>query len=150
MREDAPQHIYDLREVVNAIGYVAKTGCQWRFLPKDFPSWTTVYQQARRWIDAGVFAQITQDLWVPLRFIGGRNEQPSAVVLDGRTLQSTPASGARAAYDRAKKKGSQIQMAVDTLGQLLALKVTAANDQEHAQVAALSEDYGRSPVVPSR
>ncbi len=141
MREDAPQRIYDLQEIFNAIRSVAKTGCQWRFLPNDFPSWTAVYQQDRRWMDAGVFAQITQDLRVLLRFFEGRNEQSSAVVFDGRTLQSSPESGARAGTDGAKKKkGSQIHIAVDTLGHLLGLKATAGNEQERSQVAALSEE----------
>lgn len=140
MREDAPQRQHDLREVFNALRYLVKTGCQWRFLPNDFPPWTAVYQQARRWLQAGVFEQITHDLRVISRFLEGRSEQPHAVVLDGRTLQSTPESGARAGYDGAKKKkGSKIHMAVDTLGNLLALKVTPASDQERSQV----EELGR-------
>jgi len=139
MREDAPQRDHDLREIFNALRYVVKTGCQWRFLPHDFPPWTAVYQQARRWLQAGVFERITHDLRVIVRFLEDRNDQPSGVVLDARTLQSTPESGTRAGYDGAKKKkGSKIHMAVDTLGNLLALKVTPANEQERAQVDALS------------
>jgi transposase len=139
MREDAPQREYDLRELFNALRYVVKTGCQWRFLPHDFPPWTAVYQQARRWLHAGVFEQITYDLRVIARFLAERNDQPTGVVLDARTLQSTPESGGRAGYDGAKKKkGSKIHMAVDTLGNLLALKVTPANEQDRAQVAELS------------
>ena len=140
MREDAPQREHSLRELFNALRYVVKTGCPWRFLPNDFPPWTAVYQQARRWVDAGVFEQIVHDLRVIARFLADRNDQPSAVILDGRTLQSTPESGGRAGYDGAKKKkGSKIHMAVDTLGNLLALKVTAANEQERAQVAELGK-----------
>ena len=105
-----------------------------------FPPWTAVYQQARRWVDAGVFEQIAHDLRVILRFIEGRNDQPSAIILDGRTLQSTPESGGRAGYDGAKKKkGSKVHMAVDTLGNLLELQVTAVSEQEHTQVAALAK-----------
>lgn len=140
MREDAPQRGHSLRELFNALRYVVKTGCPWRFLPNDFPPWTAVYQQARRWIDGGVFEQIAHDLRVILRFIEGRDDQPSAVILDGRTLQSTPESGGRAGYDGAKKKkGSKVHIAVDTLGNLLALKVTAANEQERAQVSELAK-----------
>src|SRR6266508_2588376 len=62
MREDAPQRDYSLRDVFDAMRYVVKTGCQWDFLPHDFPPWTAVYQQARRWIAAGVFEEITHDL----------------------------------------------------------------------------------------
>ena len=139
MREDAPQRGHSLRELFNALRYVVKTGCPWRFLPNDFPPWTAVYQQARRWIHGGVFEQIAHDLRVILRFIEEREDLPSAVILDGRTLQSTPESGGRAGYDGAKKKkGAKVHMAVDTLGNLLALKVTAANEQERAQVAELA------------
>ena len=74
-----------------------------------------------------------------VRLLDDRNEQPSATILDGRTLQSTPESGPRAGYDGAKKKkGSKVHVAVDTLGNLLALKVTAANEQERQQVADLA------------
>src|SRR5882762_1253521 len=74
-----------------------------------------------------------------LRMVEEREAQPTAAILDGRTLQSTPESGRRAGYDGAKKKkGSKVHVAVDTLGNLLALKVTAANEQERAQVAELA------------
>jgi transposase len=139
MRADAPQRSHDPREVFNAIRYVARTGCQWRMLPHDLPDWTVAYQQARRWFQAGVFEEIAHDLRMILRLVQEREAQPSATILDGRTLQSTPESGGRAGYDGAKKKnGSKVHAAVDTLGNLLALKVTAANEQERAQVAELA------------
>jgi transposase len=139
MREDAPQREHSLRELFNALRYVVKTGCQWRFLPHDFPPWTAVYQQARRWRDAGVFEDIAHDLRELARLLADRKTQPTAVILDGRTLQSTPESGARAGFDGHKKKhGSKIHIAVDTLGHLLAILVTAANEQERQQVAELS------------
>lgn len=141
MREDAPQREYSLRDVFDAVRYVVKTGCQWDFLPHDLPPWTAVYQQARRWIAAGVFEEIAHDLRMILRMVEEREAQPTATILDGRTLQSTPESGARAGYDGAKKKkGSKVHVAVDTLGNLLALKVTAANEQERAQVAELTAE----------
>jgi transposase len=103
------------------------------------PPWTAVYQQARRWLQAGVFEQITHDLRMIVRLVQEREAQPSATVLDGRTLQSTPESGSRAGYDGAKKKkGSKVHAAVDTLGNLLALQVTPADEQERAQVAELA------------
>src|ERR1700722_6568655 len=139
MRDDAPQREYPLRRGFDAVRYVVKTGCQWDFLPHDFPPAAAVYQQARRWIAAGVFEEITHDLRMILRMVSEREAQPSATILDGRTLQSTPESGSRAGYDGAKKKkGSKVHLAVDTLGNLLALKVTAANEQERAQVAELT------------
>jgi transposase len=139
MREDAPQRDHPLRELFNALRYVVKTGCQWRFLPHDFPPWSAVYQQARRWFQAGVFEAIAHDLRVIVRMLDERAEQPSAAIFDARTLQSTPESGARAGYDGAKrKKGSKVHAAVDTLGNLLALTITAGNEQERSQVAALA------------
>jgi len=139
MREDAPQRDYPLRDLFNALRYVVKTGCQWRFLPHDLPPWTAVYQQARRWLQAGVFEQIAHDLRMITRLVAEREAQPSATVLDGRTLQSTPESGGRGGYDgHKKKKGSKVHVAVDTLGNLLALTVTPANEQERAQVADLA------------
>ncbi len=91
-------------------------------------------------MQAGVFEHITHDLRAIVRFINDRNPEPSAAILDGRTLQSTPESGDRAGYDGAKKKkGSKIHTAVDTLGNLLALKTTPANEQERAQVSELAK-----------
>src|SRR5687768_5735806 len=137
MREDAPQREYPLRDVFNAVRYVVKAGCQWDFLPHDFPPASAVYQQARRWIAAGVFEEIAHDLRMILRLADGREAPPTAAILDARTLQSTPESGGRGGYDGAKeKKGSKVHMAVDTLGHLLALMVTPANEQERAEVAA--------------
>jgi transposase len=108
MREDAPQREYALRELFNALRYVVKTGCQWRFLPHDFPPWTAVYQQARRWNDARAFEAAAHDLRQLIRL--------------------------------ATKHGSKVHAAVDSLGNLLALVATPANEQERAQVAALSRE----------
>jgi transposase len=97
------------------------------------------YQQARRWIDAGVFEQAAHDLRIIIRLVCERDDQPSATIFDGRTIQSTPESGGPGGYDGAKEtKGSKMHIAVDTLGNLLALKVTGANEQERAQVADLA------------
>jgi transposase len=86
-----------------------------------------------------VFEAIVHDLRAVLRLAKGRREQPSAAIFDSRTLQSTPESGERAGYDGAKrKKGSKTHIAVDTLGHLLALYVTPANEQDRAQVEELA------------
>jgi transposase len=138
MREDAPQRDYPLREVFNALRWMVRTGAQWRYMPNHFPPWPAVYQQAQRWIKAGAFEAMVHDLRALLRLGEGRPPEPSAVVLDGRTLQSTPESGARASYDGHKrKKGSKLHAVVDTLGHLLALTVTPAGEQERAQVGEL-------------
>ena len=140
MSLDAPQREHDLREVFNALRYVVRGGVPWRMLPNDLPPWYTVYQQTQRWLAAGSFAAIVHDLRVMLRLAQGRNAEPSAAIFDGRTLQSTPESGARAGYDGHKrKKGSKVHMAVDTLGHLLAMHATPANEQERAEVEKLAK-----------
>jgi transposase len=137
---DAAQRQHDLREVFNALRYLVRAGCSWRMLPNDLPPWYTVYQQAQRWLAAGSFEAIVHDLRVILRLAEGRNAEPSAAIFDARTMQSTPESGARAGYDGHKrKKGSKVHMAVDTLGHLLAMHVTPANEQERAQVEELAK-----------
>ena len=140
MTPDAPQRRYELREVFNATRWIVRAGAPWRMLPTNFPPWEAVYQQTMRWIDAGVFVDMTHDLRELLRWSEGRDPEPSAVIFDSTTRQSTPESGARAGYDGYKRKqGSKVHIAVDTLGHLLALHVTPANAQERAQVVILAE-----------
>jgi len=138
MREDAPQREHPLREVFNGLRWIVRSGAEWRLMPHDLPPWHTVYQQARRWVQAGVFEALVHDLRRLLREVEGRAPEPRAAILDSRTLQSSPESGGRAGYDGAKRrKGSKVHLAVDTLGHLLALLVTPADEQDRAQVAAL-------------
>lgn len=140
MKEDAPQREYPLRELFNGLRWFVRAGCPWRMMPNDLPPWTAVQQQTGRWVRAGCFETMAEDLRVLLRLCAGRETAPSAAILDSRTLQSTPESGARAGYDGAKKrKGSKVHAAVDTLGHLLALKVTPANEQDRAQVKELAQ-----------
>ena len=140
MTEEAPQRDHSLREVFNGLRYIVRTGAQWCMMPNDLPPWHTVYQQTRRWIKAGVFEDIVHDLRCLLREIVERPPHPSAAIFDSRTLQSSPESGERAGYDGAKRrKGSKVHIAVDTLGHLLALVVSPANEQDRAQVEKLAE-----------
>lgn len=140
MTEDAPQRDHSLREVFNGLRWIARTGAQWRLMPHDLPPWHTVYQQTQRWLNAGVFEALVHDLRTLLREIADRARQPRATILDSRTLHSTPESGDRAGYDGAKRRrGSKVHSAVDTLGHLLGLLVTPANDQDRAQVADLAQ-----------
>ena len=139
MVEEAPQREYSLRAVFNALRWMVRTGASWRMMPHDFPPWTAVYQQTQRWVKAGVFEALVHDLCTVLRVAQGRKARPTAAILDSRTLQSSPESGHRAGYDGAKRKrGSKVHIAVDTLGHLLALCVTAANEQDRAQVKELA------------
>jgi transposase len=140
MTEDAPQRVHSLREVFNGLRWIVRAGAPWRMIPNDLPPWEMVYQQTQRWIKAGVFEAMVHDLRGLLRLAKGRKEQPTAAIFDSRTLQSSPESGERAGYDGHKRKrGSKTHIAVDTLGHLLALHVTPANEQDRAQVEELAQ-----------
>lgn len=140
MTEDAPQRDYPLREVFNGLRYIVRGGIPWRMMPNDLPPWATVYQQTQRWLKAGVFEAMVHDLRALMRLAEGRQAEPTAAIFDSRTLQSSPESGGHAGYDGAKRrKGSKTHMAVDTLGHLLALLVTPADEQDRAQVGQLAE-----------
>jgi transposase len=138
--EDAGQRVHNLRDVLDALRWMVRGGSPWRYLPKDFPPWQMVYQQTRRWLAAGCFEAIVHDLRAVLRFADGREPEPTAMILDSRTIRSTPESGPRAGYDGYKRRrGSKVHIAVDTLGHLLALHVTPADEQDRAQVEVLCE-----------
>jgi transposase len=140
MSEGAPQRDYPLREVFNGLRWMIRAGAPWRMMANDLPPWWVVYQQSQRWIKAGVFEAMVHDLRAVLRLAKGRQEQPTAAIFDSRTLQSSPESGGRAGYDGAKRrKGSKTHIAVDTLGHLLALYVTPADEQDRAQVQELAQ-----------
>jgi transposase len=129
-----------LREVFNGLRYIVKTGAPWRWMPNDLPPWEIVYQQAQRWLRAGCFEALAEDLRTLLRLAAGRDAQPSAAIIDSRTLRSTPESGSRAGYDGAKrKKGSKLHLAVDTLGHLLALHVTPASADDRAEIGRIAK-----------
>jgi transposase len=145
LREDAPQRTHDLREVLNGLRWIVRTGSAWRYMPHDLPPWEAVYQQTQRWLKAGVFEQMIHDLRVLLRLAKGRAPEPSATILDSRTLRSTPESGPRGGYDGHKnKKGSKVHAAVDTLGHLLALRVSPANEDDRQEVKELCEEIQRA------
>jgi len=140
MTEEAPQREHPLREVFNGLRWIVRAGSSWRMMPHDLPPWDVVYQQTQRWLKAGVFEALVYDLRAVLRIAEGRQEMPTAAIFDSRTMQSTPESGGRSGYDGAKRrKGSKVHLAVDTLGHLLALRVTAADEQDRAQVSELAK-----------
>jgi transposase len=138
--ETAGQRTRLLREAFDGLRYVVRHGIPWRAMPHDLPPWHAVYDQARRWLRAGCFEMLAHDLRAALRLAAGRGEEPSAAILDSRTLRSTPESGARAGWDGHKRtRGSKLHLAVDTLGYLLALSVTPADANDRAAVAELAE-----------
>lgn len=135
----APPRDPSRRELFHGLRWFVRAGCPWRRMPHDLPPWPAVHQQAQRWVRAGCFENTAADLRLLLRSSADRNAPPSAAILDSRTLPSPPASGSRAGDDGAKKrKGSKVHAAVGTLGQLLAVTVTSANESDRAQVNDLA------------
>ncbi|ALS96309.1 hypothetical protein AXO1947_19340 [Xanthomonas oryzae pv. oryzae] len=104
MDPQAPQRKYDLRLMFNALRWMTRAGAPWRLIPNEFAPWQAVYQQTQRWLQAGCFEAMVNDLRSILPVAQGKQGQPSAVILDGRTLQSTCQSGLRAGYDGYKRK----------------------------------------------
>jgi putative transposase len=120
----------DLREVVNAILYVDQNGCAWRALPHDFPPEGTVRDYFHRWRRAGVWDHILDTLRQQVRRQEGKQDEPTAVILDSQSVKGTRTSGLRG-YDAGKQvKGTKRHLLVDTLGLLLCVVVHAANLQD--------------------
>jgi putative transposase len=121
---------HPLRELVNAVFYLVKTGCQWRNLPKDFAPWRTVYHYFRLWKRNGLWNQIHTHLRKHLRLVEGRKPQPSAAIIDSQSVKSTETSDERG-YDAGKKiNGRKRHLLVDTIGLVLQVMVLPANIQD--------------------
>lgn len=118
---------YDRREILNAILYVARTGCQWRLLPHDFPKWKTAYDYFVQWHDANVFEAINDRLRIKVRVRAGRNPEPSAGIIDSQSVKIVANIGF-SGFDGAKKvNGRKRHIVTDTLGLLLEVVVHEAN-----------------------
>jgi len=122
----------DLRAVVNAVFYVLVTGCQWRYLPADYPKWQSVYYYFRRWQQTGLWQQIHDRLRCSVRQKAKRHKHPTAGCLDSQSVKTTSVPGERG-FDNGKKvNGRKRHILVDTLGLLLVVVVHAANISESA------------------
>lgn len=139
--EGSSQRSCRLREVFNGLRDIVKTGAPWRGMPNDLPPWEIVCQEAQRWLRAGCFAALAEDLHTVLRLAAGRPAEPSAAPSStAAPLRSAPESGARAGYDGVRRKtGSKLHMTVDTLGHLPALNVTPASDDDRSQIGGMAE-----------
>ena len=109
MPEACPQRAHPLREVFNGLRYVVKTGAPWRWMPNDLPPWEIVHQQAQRWLRAGCFETLAEDLRIVLRVAAGHAEQPTAAISIAAPC-APRRKAARGGYDGAKrKKGSKLE-----------------------------------------
>ena len=137
---------YDLREVVNAILYLVKTGCQWRMLPGDFPKWTIVYYYFSVWKKNETLEQIHESLVEKIRKKHGKNEEPSVGIIDAQSVKSTLVSSQDKGFDAGKKvKGIKRHIIVDTVGLILAVVIQSASVQDRdgaiSVIDKLMEDW---------
>ena len=125
----APRRV-DLREIMNALMYLSRTGCQWRLLPHDLPAWQKVYYYFRQWRDDGTWERLNRELRMEVRVSVGKDPEPSAAILDSQSVKATEMSRTRGFDAGQKIKGIKRHILVDTLGLLLIVMALTAGQQD--------------------
>ena|SRR5215210_7750347 len=139
--------IHSLRNVLDAIFYVLKSGCHWRLLPHDFPPWSTVYYHFRKFRLSGAFGLIYKALRSVERNRAGKNADASAAIMDSQSIKTTEEGARSNGYDAHKSiKGRKRHLLVDTLGLPLSVYVTPANVQDRVGARCLLA--GLKPLMP--
>ena len=145
--EEAAHIKYTRREIVNGILYVLRSGCPWRLMPHDLPAWGSVYDYFRQWQKQGVWDQVLEALRRQKRKKQGRDEEPSAAVIDSQSIKTSAVRGPEKGFDMGKSIwGRKRNLLVDTQGDLMEVKVTAASASDlSAGKKLLSLMRGRFP-----
>ncbi len=130
--------VHTLREILNAIFYIVRSGCAWRLLPHDFPPWRTVYHYFRAWRLDGTWERMHAALRQRVRVCLKRNPQPSAGIVDSQSIKTTGVGGEQRGYDGGKKvKGRKRHLLVDTQGLVLTVRVHSAKVQDREGIKLL-------------
>lgn len=143
------KRVVDLREIINALCYLSRSGCQWRMLPGCFPNWQTVYYYFRKWRETEWFLALNQTLRKLVRRKSAKQRDPSAAIIDSQSVKTDEQAEGQG-FDAGKKvKGRKRHILVDTLGLLLIVKVLTADIQDRDEAKLLfSEIKEQMPRLP--